>query len=168
MAALAIVLASPARAQAGVQPEENRVADILQSALVAHGAEVNRCFERALADTLDVSGKIELSVDVGAAGKITKAEPALDEVKSPVLLACLEASALTWSLVGIRSRHSCVSGLNHVVTGSRSTTWTSAGRCSRSSKPTARPISRAVSSRPGRSVTATTAISWSSASGATP
>ena len=58
-----------------------------------HGAEVNRCFERALADTLDVSGKIELSVDVGAAGKITRAEPALDEVKSPVLLACLEASA---------------------------------------------------------------------------
>jgi quercetin dioxygenase-like cupin family protein len=101
VAALAVVLSSPARAQAGVQPEENRIADILQSALVAHGAEVNRCFERALADTLDVSGKIELSVDVGAAGKITRAEPALDEVKSPVLLACLEASALTWSLVGI-------------------------------------------------------------------
>ena len=101
VAALAIVLSSPVRAQAGVQPEENRIADILQSALVAHGADVNRCFERALADTLDVSGKIELSVDVGAAGKITKAEPALDEVKSPVLLACLEASALTWSLVGI-------------------------------------------------------------------
>ncbi len=101
VAALAVVLSSPVRAQAGVQPEENRIADILQSTLVAHGAEVNRCFERALADTLDVSGKIELSVDVGAAGKITKAEPALDEVKSPVLLACLEASALTWTLVGI-------------------------------------------------------------------
>ena len=100
-AALAVILSSSARAQAGVQPEENRIADILQSALVAHGAEVNRCFERALADTLDVAGKIELSVDVGAAGKITRAEPALDEVKSPVLLACLEASALTWSLVGI-------------------------------------------------------------------
>ena len=101
VAALAVILSSAARAQAGVQPEENRIAGILQSALVAHGAEVNRCFERALADTLDVSGKIELSVDVGAGGKITKAEPALDEVKSPVLLACLEASALTWSLVGI-------------------------------------------------------------------
>jgi len=101
VAALAVILSSSARAQAGVQPEENRIADILQSALVAHGGEVNRCFERALADTLDVSGKIELSVDVGAGGKITKAEPALDEVKSPVLLACLEASALTWSLVGI-------------------------------------------------------------------
>ena len=99
-AALAAVLSSSARAQAS-QPEEARVADILQSTLVAHGAEVNRCFERALADTLDVSGKIDLSVDVGPGGKVTKAEPALDEVKSPVLLACLQASALTWTLMGI-------------------------------------------------------------------
>ncbi len=81
--------------------EEARVADVLQSALVAHGAEVNRCFERALADTLDVSGKIDLSVDVGPGGKVTHAEPALDEVKSPVLLACLQATALTWTLAGI-------------------------------------------------------------------
>ena len=81
--------------------EEARVADVLQSALVAHGAEVNRCFERALADTLDVSGKIDLSVDVGAGGKVTHAEPARDEVKSPVLVACLEATALTWTLAGI-------------------------------------------------------------------
>jgi quercetin dioxygenase-like cupin family protein len=98
--ALALVLSSSARAEAS-QPEEARIADILQSTLVAHGAEVNRCFERALADTLDVSGKIELSVDVGAGGKVTKAEPVLDEVKSPVLLACLETSALTWTLQGI-------------------------------------------------------------------
>jgi len=98
--ALALVVSSAARAEAS-QPEEARIADILQSTLVAHGAEVNRCFERALADTLDVSGKIELSVDVGAGGKVTKAGPALDEVKSPVLLACLEASALTWTLAGI-------------------------------------------------------------------
>ena len=62
---------------------------------------MNRCFERALADTLDVSGKIELAVDVGAGGRITKAAPARDEVKSPVLLACLEESAVTWTLVGI-------------------------------------------------------------------
>src|SRR4249920_2202231 len=89
------------RANARAETEEARVADILQSTLVAHGGEVNRCFERALADTMDVAGKIELAVDVGAGGKVTRAEPALDEVKSPVLLACLEASALTWSLVGI-------------------------------------------------------------------
>jgi quercetin dioxygenase-like cupin family protein len=98
--ALAVVLSSAVRAEAS-QPEEARIADILQSALVAHGAEVNRCFEKALADTLDVAGKIELSVDVGAGGKVTKAAPALDEVKSPVLLACLELSAMTWTLQGI-------------------------------------------------------------------
>jgi quercetin dioxygenase-like cupin family protein len=97
------LLGTPADgANAGIDnSEEARVADVLQSALVAHGAEVNRCFERALADTLDVSGKIDLSVDVGPGGKVTHAEPARDEVKSPVLLACLEASALTWTLAGI-------------------------------------------------------------------
>jgi quercetin dioxygenase-like cupin family protein len=86
---------------ARAETEEARVADILQSALVAHGREVNRCFERALADTLDVAGKIELSVDIGPGGRVSRARPALDEVKSPVLLACLEESAATWTLLGI-------------------------------------------------------------------
>src|SRR6185503_14870729 len=97
------LLGTPADgANAGIDnSEEARVADVLQSALVAHGAEVNRCFERALADTLDVAGKIDLSVDVGPGGRVTHAEPSRDEVKSPVLLACLEASALTWTLMGI-------------------------------------------------------------------
>ncbi|HXJ18965.1 MAG TPA: cupin domain-containing protein [Polyangia bacterium] len=102
IAAGALLGAPAAGANAGIdQSEEARVADVLQSALVAHGAEVNRCFERALADTLDVSGKIDLSVDVGPGGRVTHAEPARDEVKSPVLLTCLEASALTWTLAGI-------------------------------------------------------------------
>jgi quercetin dioxygenase-like cupin family protein len=91
----------PARGNARAETEEARVADILQSALVKHGGEVNRCFERALADTLDVSGKIELAVDVGDGGRVTKASPASDGVKSPVLLACLTESAATWTLVGI-------------------------------------------------------------------
>jgi quercetin dioxygenase-like cupin family protein len=89
------------RANARAETEEARVADILQSTLVAHGREVNRCFERALADTLDVAGKIELAVDVGEGGKVIKAAPARDEVKSPVLLACLTASAATWTIAGI-------------------------------------------------------------------
>jgi mannose-6-phosphate isomerase-like protein (cupin superfamily) len=84
-----------------VEPEEARVAQILQSALTAHGADVNRCFEKALADTLDVAGKLELAVDVGDGGRVTRAEPAVDEVKSPILLACLQDSARTWSLAGI-------------------------------------------------------------------
>ena len=90
-----------ARAHATEQTEEQRIAEVLQATLVAHGGEVHRCFEKALADKLDIAGKIELSVDVGADGHVTKAEPALDEVKSPVLLACLEESAQLWSMVGI-------------------------------------------------------------------
>jgi quercetin dioxygenase-like cupin family protein len=102
IALVAIAVAPPrARANARVETEEARVADILQSALVKHGGEVNRCFEKALADTLDVAGKIELAVDVGAGGRVTKAEPASDGVKSPVLLACLCESAATWTLAGI-------------------------------------------------------------------
>ncbi|HVZ74813.1 MAG TPA: cupin domain-containing protein [Polyangia bacterium] len=99
--ALATGAGGIARANATAETEEQRLSRVLQAALVAHGAEVNRCFEKALADTLDVSGKIELSVDVGDAGRVTKTAPALDEVKSPVLLACLQDSALTWSLAGI-------------------------------------------------------------------
>jgi quercetin dioxygenase-like cupin family protein len=101
-ALVALALAPPqARANAYAETEEARVADILQSALVKHGGEVNRCFEKALADTLDVAGKIELAVDVGAGGRVVKAEPASDGVKSPVLLACLTEAAATWTLAGI-------------------------------------------------------------------
>ena len=97
---LAIALPA-ARGHALAQTEEARVADILQAALVKHGGEVNRCFEKALADTLDVAGKIELAVDVGDNGRVTKAKPESDGVKSPVLLACLVESAATWTLAGI-------------------------------------------------------------------
>jgi quercetin dioxygenase-like cupin family protein len=106
-AALAISLlaiAPPAaRGNAIAQTEEARVADILQAALVKNGGQVNRCFEKALADTMEVAGKIELAVDVGDNGRVTKAQPASDSVKSPVLLACLVESATTWTLAGIDS-----------------------------------------------------------------
>jgi quercetin dioxygenase-like cupin family protein len=111
-AALALLLGTAARGAAAAgstaaassavaASEEQRVADSLQSALAAHGADVHRCFEKALADTLDVSGKLELAVDVGDAGRVTRAVPAVDEVRSPVLLACLQASAQLWTLTGI-------------------------------------------------------------------
>jgi quercetin dioxygenase-like cupin family protein len=93
--------AAPARANARLETEEQRVSRILQSTLVAHGAEVHRCFEKALADTMEIGGKVELAVDVGAEGKVTKAAPVVDEAGSPVLLACLETSAVTWSFAGI-------------------------------------------------------------------
>jgi quercetin dioxygenase-like cupin family protein len=101
IAACGLTIGASSVAAGGPEPEEARVARILQSTLVAHGAEVHRCFERALADTLDVAGQIDLSVDVGDGGKVMKAEPARDEVNSPVLLACLEATAATWTMAGI-------------------------------------------------------------------
>jgi quercetin dioxygenase-like cupin family protein len=96
-----LLAAGAARANGAPQSEEQRISEILQSALVAHGGEVHRCFEKALADTLDVAGKLELAVDVGQGGRVVKAAPAADEVKSPVLLACLQQSAESWTLTGI-------------------------------------------------------------------
>ena len=103
VATLAVIAVAPppARGNALAETEEARVADILQSALVKHGGDVNRCFEKALADTLDVAGKIELAVDVGAGGRVVKAAPASDSVKSPVLVACLTEAAATWTLAGL-------------------------------------------------------------------
>src|SRR5262249_21158416 len=98
---MVFAIAPPARGNALAETEEARVADILQSALTKHGGDVNRCFEKALADTLDVAGKIELEVDIGAGGRVTKAAPASDTVKSPVLVACLTESAATWTLAGL-------------------------------------------------------------------
>jgi quercetin dioxygenase-like cupin family protein len=90
-----------ANANANLETEEQRISRVLQDALVKHGPDVNRCFEKALADTLDIAGKVELAVDVGAEGRVTKTKPALDEVKSPVLLACLQETAQLWTLAGI-------------------------------------------------------------------
>ena len=98
------VVLAPARslAFANTETEEERIARALQGALEKHGGDVNRCFEKALADTLDVSGKVELAVDVGEQGKVTRAVP-LEEstAKSPVLLACLQESAAGWTLAGV-------------------------------------------------------------------
>ena len=101
LGALGVVSGPRALANARLETEEQRISRILQDTLVAHGAEVNRCFEKALADSLDVGGKIELAVDVGEGGKVTKTAPALDEAGSSVLVACLQASAATWSFAGI-------------------------------------------------------------------
>ena len=39
---------------ANTETEEERMSRVLQSALEKHGGDVNRCFEKALADTVDV------------------------------------------------------------------------------------------------------------------
>lgn len=102
-AAAATLLAFPAHslALANTETEEERVSRALQAALEKHGGDVNRCFEKALADTLDVSGKVELEMDVGDAGKVTRAVPAEHSASSPVLLACLSESATTWTIPGV-------------------------------------------------------------------
>jgi len=88
-------------ALANTETEEQRVSRALQAALEKHGGDVNRCFEKALADTLDVSGKVELAVDVGEEGKVTRAIPLEHSASSPVLLACLSESATTWTIPGV-------------------------------------------------------------------
>ena len=98
-----LILALPARslAFANTETEEELISRALQSALEKHGGDVNRCFEKALADTLDVSGKVELSVDVGEEGKVTRAVALDQTATSPVLLACLEASTASWVIPGV-------------------------------------------------------------------
>lgn len=100
---LAVLLAFPAHslALANTETEEQRVSRALQAALEKHGGDVNRCFEKALADTLDVSGKVELEMDVGDEGKVTRAVPLEHSASSPVLLACLSESATGWTIPGV-------------------------------------------------------------------
>ena len=97
------LMAVPAQilALANTETEEERVSRALQGALEKHGGDVNRCFEKALADTLDVSGKVELAVDVGEGGQVTRAVPLEHSATSPVLLTCLADSATTWTIPGV-------------------------------------------------------------------
>lgn len=106
MGMLALTLAltvAPARtlAFANTETEEQRVSRVLQSALEKHGGDVNRCFEKALADSIDVSGRVELEVDVGEAGRVTHAAAVDPSAASPVLLACLQESTVGWLIPGI-------------------------------------------------------------------
>lgn len=96
-----LLLPASTLALATTETEEQRISRALQSALEKHGGDVNRCFEKALADTLDVSGSVELAVDVGAEGKVTRAVPLEHSAKSPVLLACLSESATSWVIPGV-------------------------------------------------------------------
>ena len=90
-----------ARAHATEQTEEQRIADVLQATLVAHGARGAPLLREGAGRHAGRRGQDRAVVDVGADGHVTKAEPALDEVKSPVLLACLQESAQLWTMVGI-------------------------------------------------------------------
>jgi len=98
-----VAFADPVAASRPPEPEETRVARILQAVLEKHGGEVNRCFEQALADTLDVAGRVDLSVDVGENGQVERATSAEENQASPVLLACLQQTSRSWVLPGIEA-----------------------------------------------------------------
>jgi quercetin dioxygenase-like cupin family protein len=89
-------------ADANVPDEAQRAAQAIERTLQRHGAEVHRCFEVALADRLDVAGKLEVEVEVGDGGKVKAAHavPETNEV-GPELSDCLLASATSWEVEGI-------------------------------------------------------------------
>jgi quercetin dioxygenase-like cupin family protein len=84
-----------------VPSEADRAAMAIEKTLQRHGAEVHRCFERALADRLDVGGKVEIEVDVGEGGKVTGARTLSEDKDARTLSSCLLASAGGWQVDGI-------------------------------------------------------------------
>jgi quercetin dioxygenase-like cupin family protein len=104
---LTLLLTAPAVAQPS---PEQRAAEAIEKALRKHAPEVHRCFEKALADRLDVAGALEVEADVGAGGKVVAARlvPPKSGAAPPVLAACVEAAAKTFVLTGIESGASVV------------------------------------------------------------
>jgi mannose-6-phosphate isomerase-like protein (cupin superfamily) len=100
----------PVQAQSKAKSiEEHQVAQVIENALHKHGADVHRCFEKVLADRLDVAGMVEVTVDVGKAGKVTSAKvKKTDKNTNPALAACVEKAALAWTLDGIEAGASVV------------------------------------------------------------
>jgi quercetin dioxygenase-like cupin family protein len=73
------------------------------------GADVHRCFEKALADRLDSAGTVEVTVGVGKGGHVTSVKvKKADKASSPTLSACIEKAALAWTLGGIEPGASVV------------------------------------------------------------
>jgi quercetin dioxygenase-like cupin family protein len=95
-------------APANVPSEAERAAQAIERTLQRHGAEVHRCFERALADRLDVAGKVEIEVDVGEGGKVEKARALSDEASAKAISPCLLASASGWQVDGIEAGASLI------------------------------------------------------------
>jgi len=102
--ALAAASVAPATARATAQPsnEARRAAQAIEKMLQRHGKDVHRCFEKALADRLDVSGKVEMEVEAGEGGKVarTRVLSSGREV-SPQLSSCISLAAAAWRVEGI-------------------------------------------------------------------
>ncbi len=81
---------------------QNQAAQAIEKALQKHGGDVHRCFGKVLADRLDAAGMVEVSVDVGKAGKVTGAKVKKTSAGAPpALAACVEKAALGWTIEGI-------------------------------------------------------------------
>jgi quercetin dioxygenase-like cupin family protein len=102
----AMTLQAQPKAKSG---EVQRVAQVIENALQKHGADVHRCFEKVLADRLDTAGMVEVTVDIGKAGKVTASKvKKIDKNASPALATCVEKAALSWTLDGIEAGASVV------------------------------------------------------------
>jgi quercetin dioxygenase-like cupin family protein len=101
--------ARPGRVRTPEQQEAQKAAEAIERALQKHGPDVHRCFERALADRLDVAGSVEVAVDVGAGGQVTAAKlEGQDSDAPPELSACVEAAARGWTIAGVEPGSSVV------------------------------------------------------------
>ncbi len=110
LAVFALCLPQVVLAQAApAPPEAHRAAQAIEKMLQRHAADVHRCFEKALADRLDVAGKVEVEIDVADAGKVVKAK-VLSQGRevSPQLSGCVQASAAAWRADGIEPGASVV------------------------------------------------------------
>jgi len=96
-----VALASPARAPSS---DGQQAARIVEKALQKNGADVHRCFEKALADRLDVAGKVEIEVTVGPGGRVTAAKLVSGGTGAPAVLSdCVQKAAAGWTVDGIEA-----------------------------------------------------------------
>jgi quercetin dioxygenase-like cupin family protein len=106
MVVASMMLASVAWAGPAQPPgnEAQQAAQVIERALQKHGADVHRCFERLLADRLDVAGKMEIEVEVGPAGRViaTKILPR-GQTAPAALSACVQKAATGWTVEGIEA-----------------------------------------------------------------
>jgi len=83
---------------------EQDPARLIEKAMQKHGADVHRCFEKALADRMDVSGRVEIEVTVGGGGKVTAAKVESRGQAAPEVLAtCVQSAATSWTMEGIEA-----------------------------------------------------------------
>jgi quercetin dioxygenase-like cupin family protein len=97
--ATAVPSAAPAE-----EADARRAAEAIERTLQRHGGEVHRCFEKALADTMDVQGKVEIEAEVGQAGKVARTRVlSQGQEVAPGLSDCVLASAANWQVEGIEA-----------------------------------------------------------------